>query len=38
MMTMLIKMQIYQLGSLDEEGDRDVPTYNIEAIEFILRR
>ena len=27
------KMQIYQLGSLDGEGDRDVPTYGIEAIE-----
>jgi len=27
------KMQIYQLGSLDGEGDRDVPTYGVEAIE-----
>ena len=27
------KMQIFQLGSLDGEGDRDVPTYGIEAIE-----
>ena len=27
------KMQIYQLGSLDGEGDRDVPTYGIEATE-----
>ena len=27
------KMHIYQLGSLDGEGDRDVPTYGIEAIE-----
>ena len=27
------KMQIYQLGSFDGEGDRDVPTYGIEAIE-----
>ena len=27
------KIQIYQLGSLDGEGDRDVPTYGIEAIE-----
>ena len=27
------KMQIYQLGSLDGEGDRDVPTYGIEAVE-----
>ena len=27
------KMQIYQLGSMDGEGDRDVPTYGIEAIE-----
>ena len=26
-------MQIYQLGSLDGEGDRDVPTYGVEAIE-----
>tara|TARA_B100000963_G_scaffold255050_1_gene223695 strand:+ start:993 stop:1949 length:957 start_codon:yes stop_codon:yes gene_type:complete len=26
------KMQIFQLGSLDGEGDRDVPTYGIEAI------
>ena len=26
-------MHIYQLGSLDGEGDRDVPTYGIEAIE-----
>ena len=33
MMTMTGKMQIYQLGSLDGEGDRDVPTYGIEAIE-----
>ena len=27
------KMQIYQLGSFDGEGDRDVPTYGIEATE-----
>ena len=27
------KMQILQLGSLDGEGDRDVPTYGVEAIE-----
>ena len=27
------KMHIYQLGSFDGEGDRDVPTYGIEAIE-----
>jgi hypothetical protein len=27
------KMHIFQLGSLDGEGDRDVPTYGIEAIE-----
>ena len=27
------KMQIYQLGSFDGEGDRDIPTYGIEAIE-----
>ena len=27
------KMQIFQLGSLDGEGDRDVPTYGVEAIE-----
>ena len=27
------KMQIYQLGSLDGEGDRDIPTYGIEATE-----
>jgi len=27
------KMHIYQLGSLDGEGDRDVPTYGIEATE-----
>ena len=27
------KIQIFQLGSLDGEGDRDVPTYGIEAIE-----
>ena len=27
------KMQILQLGSLDGEGDRDVPVYGIEAIE-----
>ena len=27
------KMQIYQLGSFDGEGDRDVPTYGVEAIE-----
>ena len=27
------KMQIFQLGSLDGEGDRDIPTYGIEAIE-----
>ena len=27
------KMQIFQLGSLDGEGDRDVPTYGLEAIE-----
>ena len=33
MMTIIGKMQIYQLGSLDGEGDRDVPTYGIEAIE-----
>ena len=26
-------MQILQLGSLDGEGDRDVPTYGIEATE-----
>ena len=26
-------MHIYQLGSLDGQGDRDVPTYGIEAIE-----
>lgn len=27
------KMHIYQLGSLDGQGDRDVPTYGIEATE-----
>ena len=27
------KMHIYQLGSFDGEGDRDIPTYGIEAIE-----
>ena len=27
------KMHIYQLGSLDGEGDRDIPTYGIEATE-----
>ena len=27
------KIQIFQLGSLDGEGDRDAPTYGIEAIE-----
>jgi len=27
------KMHIYQLGSLDGEGDRDVPTYGVECIE-----
>ena len=27
------KMHIYQLGSFDGEGDRDVPTYGIEATE-----
>ena len=27
------KMQIYQLGAVDGEGDRDIPTYGIEAIE-----
>ena len=27
------KMQIYQLGSFDGEGDRDIPTYGVEAIE-----
>ena len=27
------KIQIFQLGSDDENGDRDVPTYGIEAIE-----
>ena len=27
------KMHIYQLGSLDGEGDRDVPTYGLEATE-----
>ena len=27
------KMHIFQLGSLDGEGDRDVPTYGIEAIQ-----
>ena len=27
------KLQIFQLGSDDENGDRDVPTYGIEAIE-----
>ena len=27
------KMHIFQLGSLDGEGDRDMPTYGIEAIE-----
>ena len=27
------KMNIYQLGSLDGQGDRDVPTYGIEATE-----
>ena len=28
------KMHIYQLGSLDGEGDRDVPTYGVEAVEI----
>ena len=27
------KIQIFQLGSMDGEGDRDIPTYGIEAIE-----
>jgi len=27
------RLQIFQLGSLDGEGDRDAPTYGIEAIE-----
>ena len=27
------KMHIYQLGSLDGEGDRDVPTYGIECVD-----
>ena len=27
------KMQIFQLGSLDGQGDRDIPTYAIEATE-----
>ena len=29
----VVKIQIFQLGSLDGEGDRDIPTYGIEAIE-----
>ena len=27
------KMHIYQLGSLDGKGDRDVPTYGVECVE-----
>jgi len=27
------KMHIYQLGSFDGEGDRDVPTYGVECVE-----